>query len=128
SAWTERSGRAQPPSARSAARRAHRPHEICSHRRVPSMSERQPHAVHEIRRQPESWATALGLLPRLGDALPGAGERVAVLGSGTSWFMAIAYAALREAAGGGETDAFPASDFRAARRYDRIVVISRSGT
>ncbi|HEY3752559.1 MAG TPA: sugar isomerase [Pseudonocardiaceae bacterium] len=92
------------------------------------MSPQQPHVVQEIRRQPESWGTALGLLPQLGDALPSAGERVAVLGSGTSWFMAIAYAALREAAGVGETDAFPASDFRAARSYDRIVVISRSGT
>src|SRR5262249_55166500 len=28
----------------------------------------------------------------------------------------------------GETDAFAASDFPAGRRYDRIVVISRSGT
>lgn len=92
------------------------------------MSPQQPHVVGEIRRQPESWATALGLLPDLADALPRAGERVAVLGSGTSWFMAIAYAALREAAGLGETDAFPASEFRAARRYDRVLVISRSGT
>jgi fructoselysine-6-P-deglycase FrlB-like protein len=92
------------------------------------MSAPQPHVVRELRRQPESWATALGLLPGLTDALPRAGERVAVLGSGTSWFMAIAYAALRESAGHGETDAFAASEFRAARHYDRIVVISRSGT
>jgi fructoselysine-6-P-deglycase FrlB-like protein len=90
--------------------------------------QQQPHVVREIRRQPESWTRALDLLPRLADALPGAGERVAVLGSGTSWFMAVAYAALREAAGLGETDAFAASEFRPDRRYDRIVVISRSGT
>jgi fructoselysine-6-P-deglycase FrlB-like protein len=92
------------------------------------MSALPPHVVRELRRQPESWATALGLLPGLTDALPRAGERVAVFGSGTSWFMAIAYAALRESAGLGETDAFAASEFRAARHYDRIVVISRSGT
>ncbi|HEY1572933.1 MAG TPA: sugar isomerase [Pseudonocardiaceae bacterium] len=88
----------------------------------------QPHVVREIGRQPECWARALALLPEVSDALPRPGERVAVLGSGTSWFMAIAYAALREAARLGETDAFAASEFRAARRYDRIVVISRSGT
>ena len=92
------------------------------------MSAQQPHVVHEIRRQPESWATALRLLPEVAGALPRAGERVAVLGSGTSWFMGAAYAALRESAGLGETDAFAASDFRPAREYDRIVVISRSGT
>ncbi|HEX5120767.1 MAG TPA: sugar isomerase [Pseudonocardiaceae bacterium] len=88
----------------------------------------QPHVVREIGRQPECWARALALVPEVADALPRPGERVAVLGSGTSWFMAIAYAALREAAGFGETDAFAASEFRAARRYDRTVVISRSGT
>ena len=92
------------------------------------MSVRQPHVVREIRRRPECWATASGMLPEVGDALPRPGERVAVLGSGTSWFMAIAYAALREGAGLGETDAFAASEFRATRRYDRTVVISRSGT
>jgi fructoselysine-6-P-deglycase FrlB-like protein len=42
--------------------------------------------------------------------------------------MARAVAALREAQGGGETDAFPASEFPTGRRYDRIVAISRSGT
>ncbi|HEX3646887.1 MAG TPA: hypothetical protein VHV49_00590 [Pseudonocardiaceae bacterium] len=86
------------------------------------------HVAREIRGQPECWARALALLPDITDALPRRGERVAVLGSGTSWYMAIAYAALRESAGLGETDAFSASEFRAARRYDRTVVISRSGT
>src|SRR5699024_9669488 len=38
------------------------------------------------------------------------------------------YAALREAAGKGETDAFTASEFPLQRSYDRIVTISRSGT
>jgi fructoselysine-6-P-deglycase FrlB-like protein len=60
--------------------------------------------------------------------LPASGERVAVVGCGTSLFMARAYAALREAAAHGETDAFPASEYRFGRRYDRIVAISRSGT
>jgi fructoselysine-6-P-deglycase FrlB-like protein len=60
--------------------------------------------------------------------LPRPGERAAVTGCGTSLFVAQAYAALREAAGHGETDAFPASEFPEARRYDRVVAISRSGT
>jgi fructoselysine-6-P-deglycase FrlB-like protein len=42
--------------------------------------------------------------------------------------MARAFAALREASGAGETDAFPASEFPSTRRYDRIVAITRSGT
>jgi fructoselysine-6-P-deglycase FrlB-like protein len=51
-----------------------------------------------------------------------------VIGCGTSWFMAAAYAALREQSGAGETDAFAASQFPLGRRYDRVVAISRSGT
>ncbi|MFJ7194644.1 MULTISPECIES: SIS domain-containing protein [unclassified Streptomyces] len=62
------------------------------------------------------------------DGLPRPGERVAVTGCGTSWFMAIAYAALREAAGQGETDAYPSSEFPAGRPCDRVVAITRSGT
>ena len=60
--------------------------------------------------------------------LPRPGERVAVVGCGTSWFMAQAYAAARETPGGGETDAFAASEMPSGRRYDRVVAISRSGT
>ena len=60
--------------------------------------------------------------------LPQRGDRVAVVGCGTSFYMGRAAAALREARGSGETDAFPASEFPDARRYDRIVAISRSGT
>jgi fructoselysine-6-P-deglycase FrlB-like protein len=92
------------------------------------MTPQRPHVVDEIHRQPDSWSAALGLIGGLGDVLPRPGERVAVVGCGTSWFVATAYAALREAAGAGETDAFAASRFPDARRYDRVVVISRSGT
>lgn len=82
----------------------------------------------EIRRQPESWDRAIALLPDVTDALPARGDRVAVIGCGTSWFMAGAYAMAREAAGLGETDFFAASEFPTGRRYDRVVAISRSGT
>ena len=42
--------------------------------------------------------------------------------------MAQSYAAAREASGHGETDAFAASEMPAGRRYDRVLVLSRSGT
>ncbi|MCY1142679.1 sugar isomerase [Actinoplanes sp. Pm04-4] len=80
----------------------------------------------EIASQPECWRQAAKLADAPG--LPERGERVAVVGCGTSWFMAKAYAALRERAGQGETDAFQASEFPRRRRYDRVVAITRSGT
>ncbi|MDQ7906622.1 sugar isomerase [Phytohabitans sp. ZYX-F-186] len=81
----------------------------------------------EIASQPDCWRQAADLAGRSG-GLPRPGERVAVVGCGTSWFMAMAYAALRERAGHGETDAFQASEFLTTRRYDRVVAITRSGT
>ena len=82
----------------------------------------------EIATQPAVWREALRTLPRHASALPRRGERVAVIGCGTSWFMAQAYADLREAGGHGETDAFAASRFPFSRRYDRVVALTRSGT
>ncbi|OEV05002.1 sugar isomerase [Streptomyces oceani] len=80
--------------------------------------------------QPNCWRRAAEEATGFGAALPQRGERVAVSGCGTSWFMAQAYAALREAAGQGETDAFAASEFPASRAesYDRVVTVTRSGT
>ncbi|MDX2527304.1 SIS domain-containing protein [Streptomyces europaeiscabiei] len=86
----------------------------------------------EIATQPECWHRAIELARRPDDpacaAMPRPGERVAVVGCGTSWFMAHAYAVLRESAGHGETDAFPASEMPAGRAYDRVVALTRSGT
>ncbi|WP_285117485.1 SIS domain-containing protein [Leifsonia sp. fls2-241-R2A-40a] len=81
----------------------------------------------ELRSQPETWATAAGLREEQ-SLLPGAGERIAVVGCGTSWFMAQSYAALREGAGHGVTDAFAASEAFVDRDYSAIVAITRSGT
>lgn len=86
------------------------------------------HMHEEIWSQPARWREAAALAPAAAAALPAPGERVAVVGCGTSWFMAQAWARLREAAGAGETDAFTASDLPADRRYDRLVAITRSGT
>ncbi|MFD6568640.1 SIS domain-containing protein [Micromonospora profundi] len=82
----------------------------------------------EIASQPDCWREAARLSGVVHGDLPRPGERVAVVGCGTSWFMAMAYAARREQAGLGETDAFQASEFPAGRRYDRLIAITRSGT
>jgi fructoselysine-6-P-deglycase FrlB-like protein len=82
----------------------------------------------EISSQPACWLRAAELAGDAGAKLPARGERVAVVGCGTSWFVAQSYAAAREAAGQGETDAFAASEMPAGRRYDRVLALSRSGT
>jgi fructoselysine-6-P-deglycase FrlB-like protein len=84
----------------------------------------------EIATQPELWPRAAALAEAHGDDLPRAGERVLAIGCGTSWFVAQAYATLRERAGLGPTDAFAASELPqgSGRRYDAVVAISRSGT
>lgn len=86
------------------------------------------HVLAEIASQPDCWQQAVDLLPTVAAALPKNGERVAAVGCGTSWFMAASYAVLRESAGLGETDAFSGSEYPGDRRYDAVVVISRSGT
>ena len=83
--------------------------------------------TEEIASQPGCWSRAIEMAGSAGTALPGPGERVAAIGCGSSLNVARCYAALREAAGQGETDAFPASEVP-ARRYDRLVYISRTGT
>ncbi len=82
----------------------------------------------EIASQPECWSKAIEMAAPAVSALPGPGERVAAIGCGSSLNVARCYALLREAAGHGETDAFPASEVPATRRYDRLVYISRTGT
>jgi fructoselysine-6-P-deglycase FrlB-like protein len=82
----------------------------------------------EIASQPECWSKAIEMTGSAESALPGPGERVAAIGCGSSLNVARSYAALREAAGQGETDAFPASEVSVTRRYDRLVFISRTGT
>jgi fructoselysine-6-P-deglycase FrlB-like protein len=89
---------------------------------------REPFVHTEIMSQPGCWRRAVEVAARSRELLPRDGERVAVAGCGTSWFMAQAYASLREATGRGETDAFAASEMPRGRRYDRLLAITRSGT
>ncbi|WP_442543090.1 SIS domain-containing protein [Arthrobacter sp. KN11-1C] len=86
----------------------------------------------ELVSQPEVWQRAIGQ-SKAEHLLPADGERIAVVGCGTSWFMAQSYAAAREAAGKGVTDAFAASEAflnhnSAGRQYDAVIAITRSGT
>ena len=88
----------------------------------------EPLLQAELRSQPGCWRRAAEVAARSKGLLPRTGERVAVVGCGTSWFMGQAYASLRESTGQGETDAFTASELPPGRRYDRLVAITRSGT
>jgi fructoselysine-6-P-deglycase FrlB-like protein len=82
----------------------------------------------EIASQPELWTRAAELAVEAADVLPARGARTCVVGCGTSLFIAQSWAALRERAGHGETDAFAASELPDGRRYDVLVAISRSGS
>jgi fructoselysine-6-P-deglycase FrlB-like protein len=86
------------------------------------------HLTDEIASQPECWTKAIEAAASAGSSLPAPGARVAVIGCGSSLNVARCYAILREAAGHGETDAFPASEIPPTRRYDHMVFISRTGT
>ncbi|MEU5042639.1 SIS domain-containing protein [Streptomyces griseorubiginosus] len=86
------------------------------------------HVEDELISQPDCWERAEAEAARCSGALPAPGERVAIVGCGTSYFMAQAAAVLRESAGQGETDAFAASEFPVGRSYDRVVALTRSGT
>ncbi|WP_074260342.1 SIS domain-containing protein [Agromyces cerinus] len=81
----------------------------------------------ELDSQPETWAKAESLRAEQA-LLPASGARIAVVGCGTSWFIAQSYAWLREAGGHGETDAFAASEAFVDRGYDAVVALTRSGT
>src|SRR6266496_5230038 len=81
----------------------------------------------EIASQPDTWRRASALV-RAGSVtgLPEPGERVAVIGCGTSQYMAQAYARLREDSGHGESDAFQASEYPSGRRYQRVLAFFHS--
>ena len=93
---------------------------------TPAAADLGRHMAEELTSQPDTWQRAAVLDERA--LLPARGQRIAVVGCGTSWFMAQAYAALRESRGQGVTDAYAASEAYLDRDYDAIVAITRSGT
>lgn len=82
----------------------------------------------EIASQPAIWRQALAHTERACELFAAPGEKVLVLGCGTSAFVAESFAWLRESAGLGITDAAYASEPRRWRDYDRVVTLTRSGT
>jgi len=88
----------------------------------------QSHLAVEVASQPDRWEQVIGRVEQFRPALPGPGAAVAVLGCGSSFYVAQAYAALREQRGDGVTDAFAASEHRLTRGYDHALVVTRSGT
>lgn len=83
----------------------------------------------EIDSQPAIWREALSRsADRARELFAQPGQRMLVLGCGTSAFVAESFAWLRESAGLGHTDANYASEPRPWRDYDVVVVLSRSGT
>lgn len=93
-----------------------------------SISAAPNHVTAEIATQPELWRRIAADISSYAGSLPLSGQRVAVVGCGTSWFMGMAYAGLREDGGQGLTDAFAGSEFPSGRTYDAVLAISRSGT
>lgn len=86
------------------------------------------HMAEELGSQPECWERVADA-PEWHQTLRRPGDRIAIAGCGTSWFVAQAVATLREGAGLGISDALAASEARlAGRDYDALVAISRSGT
>ena len=83
--------------------------------------------IDEIFSQPEVWERAAEVAANV-PAIARDGESVAVIGCGTSWFIAQAYTRKREVEGRGVSDAFTATEFPASRTYDRVICLSRSGT
>ena len=86
------------------------------------------HLAAEVATQPDDWEAVRNRLTEAKAVLPEDGREVAVVGCGTSAYMAEAYAALREGSGAGRTDAHVASEFPHGRAYDQVLAISRSGT
>lgn len=82
----------------------------------------------EIFTQPAMWEQAVAVAEQSASVMPHDGESVAVIGCGTSWFIAQSYCAARTAAGKGISDAYTATEFPTDRDYDRIICLSRSGT
>ena len=74
----------------------------------------------------KAWRRATALAPEHALALPFTGEHVAVIGTGLAAGVARAYAALREDASQGRTDA-PSPDDVPRRTYHRTVLLSHSG-
>lgn len=74
------------------------------------------HVETETAGQPECWRRAEEVAADRAAVLPATGERVAVVGCGTSYYMAQAYASLREDSGQGSPTPSPRPSSLSAAR------------
>ncbi len=81
----------------------------------------------EIATQPRCWRQAAAVAGDSDLLLPHFGEHVAVIGWGSAWHAAIAYAGLRQQAGHGPTEAFTPTEVPPYRTFDRAVVLTARG-
>jgi fructoselysine-6-P-deglycase FrlB-like protein len=82
----------------------------------------------EIASQPDCWRRAREHADTIRRLLRDQRQRVAVIGCGTSLFIAEAFSSLRERQARGLTDPCTASELSPARSYDLVLAITRSGT
>lgn len=86
------------------------------------------HFSTELASQPSVWRAAQGLADELRSKLAPDGSRLAIVGCGTSLYVAQAAACYRERQGAGETDAYPGSEVPPPRAWEEMIAVSRSGT
>jgi fructoselysine-6-P-deglycase FrlB-like protein len=91
--------------------------------------ERGGKALEEaITKQPEAWLEASARAPEVRAKLPPSDAVVAFIGCGSSLFVGMSAASLREQRALGSSEALSASLRPTVRRFDGVVGISRSGT
>ncbi len=83
--------------------------------------------LREIGTQPQMWRQAIAQ-SQAGTALPPAGTPVLFLGCGTSYYIGLAYAKLRNELDLGRTRAAVPSELDRVEPDETVVVLSRSGT
>lgn len=83
--------------------------------------------LREIATQPAMWARAIEQSHGV-SSLPAAGAPVLFLGCGTSYYIGLAYAALRNELGLGRTRSAVPSELDYVDPDETVVVLSRSGT
>jgi len=79
------------------------------------------YAEVEIASQPHMWRKAAACAEAVAQQLPPG--RVAFVGCGTSFYVALTVAALWESHGRGEADAYPASEMPARGSYDYVAAV-----
>lgn len=82
----------------------------------------------EVASQPEVWRRALALPDDVIGVLPRPDESVLALGCGTSYYVLDAYARRRQQLLGTVTRAVIASELDELEAFDRVLLLSRSGT